>query len=741
MSRKLYLLLLLLSCIAFQGAFAQKRYMQPHYVNDFPSLITNEAPTSKLDLRLYKRLLSGNIQDKNTPLLVRGNMNTIEALTQKYGGHYKYGYNGISSVSIPEKNLLAFSREEAIEHIESTMGKGTFLMDTARIRNNIDSAQAGFAPLVQGLKGKDVVMGIIDEGLDWRHYDFKNPTDSTTRIKYLWDQLSTANGSATIPGPYNYGRQWTSTEINNNTCGHVANDNGHGTCVTGIAAGNSLSTKNTPYQGLYTGVAPETDIIFVRISDDYSTGVPDAVDYIFKKADSLGKPCVINTSIGDYYGSHDGNDDISHLLEAMITAKNGRAIVAAAGNAGQIAYHLSYPIPADSAYTSFNYNPTYQDIYFDWWTDVADFQNAFFAIGCNSSGGANLGLTAYYNVPANFNPQAGTPVYYTTELFSYTNVDLGEVNMRITLDGGRYHVEVDIYPIVSSNTWRLQMKGSGTFDLRAHPVLTTSSSMNTNGSDPHYRNPDYDKNMVSSWQNSDKVITVGNYSNRANYVDYNGNTVDLTQSPYWETVGQLFGTSSHGPTRDNRIKPDVVATGSTTVCTGDASYITSLINAQPSQAFKVSVTGKHVRNGGTSMASPIVAGIAALYFEKYPNVPWSEVKDWIICTAREDNFTGATPNNGYGHGKVNGFDAVTHRSYGITDTGCLNYSACATVNSGVCVPKVYGVMDTGCINYNPLANVSGGVCVPKVYGVMDTTCINYNPLANVSGGEIGRAHV
>ncbi len=700
--------------------------------------IASAQTNAKLDLRTYKRLKEGKATEANASLLVKGNVDDIRALAERFGGTYKFGYNNISSVSIPEKNLMAFSESLAVEKIEGTNGMGTFLMDTSRIRNNVDSIHAGFAPLPANLKGRNVVMGIIDGGIYWQHFDFKNPADSTTRIKYIWDQ-SVSGGS--VP-TYGYGRQWTATDINNGTCTHTPpnNDFGHGTCVAGIAAGNSLSTKGTPYQNQFTGIAPETDIIAVRVrlGSNFLSSVVDAVDYIFKKADSLGKPCVINTSIGDYYGSHDGNDLTTQAIEALITQKNGRVLVAAGGNAGHIAHHVSYPIPADSAYTLFKYISSGGYLYFDWWADTANFKNALFSIGCNAANGVDSGRIPYLNLPADFTlvPNGGSQ-YYTTTLTSPAGVNLGTVEMYAKIDEGRYYVEVLVTPTSSAYLWRLQTKGSGTFDLWANNALLGTSDIitNVNTGDPAIRQPDFFKTMVSYWQNSDKVITVGNYSNRASYVDRDGVTQNLTVAPYFETVGSRFATSSWGPTRDNRIKPDVMATGSTTICTGDANFIALATSA--ANRVKVSITLKHIRNGGTSMASPVVAGIAALYLEKYPNASYSEIKQALICSATADAFTGTVPNAEYGNGKVNGFAAIARPCVpiaGITDTGCLNYNPLANVDSGVCVPKVYGVMDTACLNYNALANVSGGVCVPKVYGITDTACLNYNPLANVNNG-------
>jgi subtilisin family serine protease len=687
---------------------------------------TGAQEITKLDLRLWNRLMQGEIRNVNMPLLVQGKTGDIKELTAKYGGTYKASFGDISSIEIPEKNLLEFARNKAVIRIENTQSKGTLLMDTARIKNNIDSAHRGYAPLIDSLKGKGVIIGIIDGGIYWQHEDFYN-ADGTTRIRYIWDQAATGSNS---PLPYNYGNQWSWININNGNCTHTppTNDFGHGTCVAGIAAGNSRSTIGTPYENQLTGVAPEAEIIAVRVNNDadFLSNVADAVDYVFKKADAIGKPCVINTSIGTYYGSHDGKDLATLAIENLLNQRNGRVLVAAAGNAGNVPHHLSYTIPADSAYTFFKYNTTYNEIYFDLWADTADFNNASFAVGCNDPAGNNLGRIDYLTVQGNFNPPQGSGTILSKDLFLGGTL-LGKIMMQASLVDDRYHVEFLITPGNTSNLWRLQTKGSGTFDLWSSASLIGSADMTSvlaTGDTsnpfitiqyPNYRHPDTLKTMVSSWQNSDKVITVGNYSNRAGYLDRDGNYVNLLTAPYNEVVGQRFATSSIGPTRDGRLKPDIMATGSTTIATGDAAFIALATSA--TNRVKVYITQKHIRNGGTSMAAPIVSGIAALYLQKRPTAPYEEVKQAIICTAVSDNFTGTTPNPFYGNGKVNGFAALTRANclvYGATDTTCINYSATATVDTGSCVAKVYGCTDSTALNYNPQANISNGDCQ---YGV------------------------
>jgi hypothetical protein len=141
------------------------------------------------------------------------------------------------------------------------------------------------------------------------------------------------------------------------------------------------------------------------------------------------------------------------------------------------------------------------------------------------------------------------------------------------------------------------------------------------------------------------------------------------------------------------------------------------------------------------MASPIVAGIAALYLEKRPTARWDEIKQVIINTAIKDGFTGSTSNNEYGHGKVSGFAAMTYANfiYGTTDTSCLNYLTTANLDTLGCEAKIYGCTDPTAVNYNPNANVNSN-CLYSV-GLNNvsnnSTLIVYpNPMNNKATFEL-----
>ena len=86
--------------------------------------------------------------------------------------------------------------------------------------------------------------------------------------------------------------------------------------------------------------------------------------------------------------------------------------------------------------------------------------------------------------------------------------------------------------------------------------------------------------------------------------------------------------------------------------------------------------GKHYRNGGTSMSSPVVAGVAALYLEKCSQTNYAHFKSDLIHSAYGDNWTGTLPNFDFGHGKLDGFQTLINS--GINDTTIQ--SACDSIS-------------------------------------------------------------
>jgi subtilisin family serine protease len=532
----------------------------------------------------------------------------------------------------------------------------TFLDDSVRVMHDVNQVHNGDFPLLDSYTGKGVIVGLVDAGLDHRHPDFTDIFGNNRVIRY-WDQSVTSPTAS--PAPYNYGQIWYANEIQNGSITSNEESGGHGTSVTGICAGNGLAN------GRNKGMAPETEIIFVETNfnlPNWTLTVADACDYIFSVADSLNKPAVINLSVGSYLGSHDGEDPAAELMDLLLNEKNGRIIICAAGNSGDTEdYHAQQSMTvADTNFIWFENNPTgslgNNSVFFDLWSDVSDAQFQY-SFGANrpSPSYANAAETSFRFAQLN----VGTPIFDT--LFNDNGDRIATLEIYTEYVAGNYHLQ-GLFSKVDSTDYlmRFSTTGSGKYDLWSGAWMglnTIVKNIPTVVDYPpivNYVLPDNAQSIVSSWNCSPNVISVANLRGRLGHITNAGTQYypgDMT------TPGNIAPSSSRGPSRNNVIKPDISAAGDVTLgsaplfMVGNASYDTQL-----------GVGGYHLRNGGTSMASPVVAGIAALYLERCGNSSSSEFMADLFGTAKSDAATGTTPNNRFGYGKVNAFDLLISKN-------------------------------------------------------------------------------
>lgn len=210
-------------------------------------------------------------------------------------------------------------------------------------------------PVVSGitaLSGKGVLIAVIDSGIDYLLSDFRDENGS--RILYLWDQ--TLEGDISNAGQFSIGTEFTKEEIDRAIAaadmGNRRMDyskarewvpsvdvSGHGTAVTGIAAGSSVSP-------LYQGVAPQSSLIIVKLRGQrqnapLTTDLMRGITYVIRKALDLGMPIAINLSIGDTYGAHDGTSLLEQYIDSV--SGNGRNVICiGAGNEAVANGHTSF---------------------------------------------------------------------------------------------------------------------------------------------------------------------------------------------------------------------------------------------------------------------------------------------------------------------------------------------------------------------------------------------------------------
>ena len=277
---------------------------------------------------MRKKLAGVENENEKMYLLVKGNVNEIKQFVISNQGKFINSAGDIASVKLSLKAISVLMEQPFVKQIGSDNHQYKTLNDTMRMRSKVDEVHAGQIPLSQPYKGKGVIIGIIDSGIDYNHPDFKDSTGHT-RVKWLWDM--NLSDSLNTPSPYDYGQEFSGNQIDSGfATAHTGQDQfGHGTYVTGIAAGNGSAV------GHNQGVAPESDLIIVGydfVSADFVPRIQHAVEYIFNKAQQMGKPCVINASLGYYDGSHDGFDLEAQYISNLLNQQSGRVLVAACGD-------------------------------------------------------------------------------------------------------------------------------------------------------------------------------------------------------------------------------------------------------------------------------------------------------------------------------------------------------------------------------------------------------------------------
>lgn len=586
-------------------------------------------------------------------LYLKGDESALSALVTSLGGKVKYRYKDYSAVVVSKEMVESLKNSTEVEAIHYESEKGTVLLSQSLLQSNVLPVHNGTNGLLDAYKGEDVIVGIIDAGLDLNHPDLRDANNKTRVLEY-WDQ--TLSYSVTYTPSYGYGRVYDSAAINAGLCPSQdqASFYGHGTNTTGIVASNGLAT------GDFVGAAPKADVIVVSSNFSafgWTSTVADAVDFIFARAEFYGKPCVINASLGTYLGSHDGLDFAAQLIDEDITAENGRAMICAAGNSGNFnPYHLGYQSTGDTSFTWFklptNTSVGNGSIFMEIYGDVGTFENLYFSVSADKTtpNYEYRGSSTLINVNSVLNAQL-----YDT-LFSESGNYLGATQVYADSANGAYRLQLYINNIDSiAYNYGLQVAGVGRFDLWSGTQVSGRDMVFDNLPSSldfpriaKYRLPDLNQSIVSSWACSDKVITVGNYVNRTTYTDVDQNQVVLSNL----TQGAIAANSSLGPSRRGIQKPELTAPGDNTMTAGAAFQIASLL-ANPSQRNRVAIGGMHNRAGGTSSASPMVAGISALYFEKCPGKNWEDLKQALTQNTTVDAFTTNLPNNQWGYGKVN----------------------------------------------------------------------------------------
>lgn len=549
--------------------------------------------------------------------------------------------------------LRRLAKQLGVEYIQITSG-ATQMLNLARQEAGTDQIHKG-TDLPKAYTGEGVVVGVVDAGFDYMHAAFRRPADGALRIKRVWEQGATTLDGASAPAKYGYGIELNTPELIEKAQGD-SNSNSHGTHVAAIAAGSDAYKD-----GAYVGNAPDADIVLVALDLNTSTNadISNAVQYIFDYADEVGKPCVVNLSLGNQDGPHDGTSTFDTMTDAM--QGPGRLIVGAAGNHRTDAFHIDHTFAtADAA-------------------PLRTFVKYKVAPSNSVSGGTieiwgekGIDFTVDIAAYSTFNKKdARSTTVYPAE--GVTDVDFGKyatgtwkVASEVSPLNGKPHVVLTSALTSIRNNYAIALtvtpKTAGRVNIWSDNTYLALESRDIEG----FSAPDAASSTLCEIGGTGKrILTVGSYTTRNEYTTNGGQQATLQ-----ETVGDLSSFSSYGPTVDGRMKPNITAPGCfiiSAVSNNDASG--NLMYAEYNENF-----GRYNQYGymqGTSMASPFVAGIVATWLQAYPQLTPEQLHEIVQNTARKDSFTATAPDSNWGYGKINALDGL-RQCIEKQETGCVS---------------------------------------------------------------------
>lgn len=563
------------------------------------------------------------------PLLVE--IRSPEALRRirELGGEVRRVVDGrIAVVRVPVSAVPALATLRSLSRIEAA--RPLWLHgDSAASASRVDEVRRRIGEQFLGSTGRGVLVGVIDTGLDYGHDDFLDP-DGVPRTLHLWDQVR-----GLVCGP---------DRLRDRTCG-TGDPDGHGTHVAGIAAGDGSAPHADSADAFrYAGVAPAADILAVRFSF-IEADLVDGVAWMFERADSLGRPAVVNISLGTQLGPHDGTSLMEQGLDALTGP--GRIIVASAGNDGNadnttpallelLVHGQGMPAPGSDAtltlrLTSYAASSRSCDdfVYLDLWY------------------GADQAVTFEVERPG------GSRVTATTG----EEVASDHAEGRVTI-----LAPSEPYPGNGDRNAAIELSGCGTSDSPAEGVWTLRLSSADTPSEPvdlwiagYALGRDGralggtgfdDRQVVSSPATANEVLAVGAYATRMCWPTPSSPSTCLDDLfGVTQPVGDIAFFSSPGPTRDGRMKPEIAAPGMMVMSARSRDTFVPAQLLSPDRHHRVEL--------GTSMSAPHAAGAIALLLQHDPGLTPAEARAILTSTAVTDAFTGAgIPDARWGWGKL-----------------------------------------------------------------------------------------
>jgi subtilisin family serine protease len=523
------------------------------------------------------------------------------------------------------------------------------------------ATESSRAPLYRertGRSGRGTLIGVVDSGVDVEHADLRDAAGGT-RVAWLLDLSRPPTGRhPEIEERFGCGGEracavYSAADIDELIADDVAEDLprdgvGHGTHVASLAAGDGSSSAS----GRYVGMAPEADLVVVRATRTAAAAVFDedvllATRFIFERAGALGRPAVVNLSLGSDFGAHDGTSSLERALAAFVGPDYpGRAIVVAAGNSGALYQGVTedYPGPF-GIHTEVHVTPGV-----DVRVPVLTVPTAGAAF---TTGALELWITARHGdrLSVAFDAADGELVGSVEPgaVDSEESDDLSVSVINGIRSQGSAATDGAVAAVVlldgrwpSGASFALRFHGYGTPRIW---VQSATSAGTVGALLPRASK----ERTVTVPATSPSLIAVGATLNRASWEDATGAPVDVREhgalrDPLPDSMAYF---SSAGPTANGLLKPDIVAPGAFVVGAmsaaadprngGRATMFNDPATCRWSASRNASclvVDATHAIAEGTSMAAPLVSGAVALLLEGDPQLTQVDILHLLQAGAR-----------------------------------------------------------------------------------------------------------
>lgn len=499
--------------------------------------------------------------------------------------------------------------------------------------------------------GTGVVVGVIDQGFEFKHPAFLNACKK-------------------------WGSSATSGMLKNSAPFNDPNDNeGHATHVANIAVGRKVEKCN------YYGVATGAELLPMMSNLSTSSTMAQAAA-IKKYAEGEGKPWVINMSFGSNSGPHDGSTDTDQNMDKLST--KGGIFVGAMGNSGAEKLHVMHKFTEDGEKAYFYIKlddqlNTNSVVYSEVWSANAGEGLLTIRPAVLSRG------KLYYPTAVQMNA-AGQE--FEAEVSPFNNRQYGKFSgyfkqllTKIGLNTGEFVWEVEGKAGAECHAWLNTDLAAGAF---AKTKLTLDDKV--------YTTPEGDGNYATGAGAASipSSISVASYNNATSFTSLSGKS--YSYASFVGEVADVSNFSSRGPSLSTDPKalptPTIAAPGGV-VISAFSKKSKSFSTDAAENVEKVTSGGNPFYYGvmsGTSMATPVVTGIIALWLQANPELTSDDVAAILQKTARKDSYTGRnlTWSKEWGYGKIDAYEglkeAIRMRTDGVNQT--LNSAAPVTLQKG-----------------------------------------------------------